>query len=66
MDITYAQGQKRENTHKVWESKKILAAQSTKASRKPGGIWITGAVSGEKGRLQVLWGGMQEIVRRPL
>lgn len=44
-------GTKRENTHMVWESKKIPAEQSKKASRKPGGIWVTGVVSGEKGKL---------------
>lgn len=57
-------GTKKEHTHVLWESRKILVKQSTRASRKPGGIWIAGTVSGKKGRLQAFLGGMQEIVHR--
>lgn len=41
-------GTKREHTHVVWESKKDPCSTEYKAFRKPEGIWIAGAVCGEK------------------
>lgn len=58
-------GTRKENAHEVWESDKILEAQSIEACRS-GGVWVRGAVPEDDRILQVLGEGMQGSGHRSL
>lgn len=65
MDIIYTQGQKGKTPMWYGRAKRSLQHRGQRLQEAMEAFgWQ--AVSGEKGRLQVLWKGMQEMVHRPL